>query len=280
MRETREIDGIDVLIEGEGDETIVMIHGWPDTLRLWDAQVVALQSRWRCVRFTLPGFDLSKPRRPTSLDAMVALFKTVVEQTAGGRPVTLMLHDWGAVFGYQFALRHPSLVSRIVGVDIGDTSSRAYLASLSLKSKLMIFAYQAWLALAWCLPTGIGDAMSRRMAHAMRCPTDEQHIGAAMNYPYFIQWTGAYGGYRHAAEFVPPCPMLYLYGARKPFLFHSPGWAEALARRPDSAVHALPTGHWVMREDAEGFNAIVLRWLAQTSVAAAPAQARDTAASH
>ena len=42
------IDGIEVLIEGSGRpdaQTIVMIHGWPDTLRLWDAQVAALTGR-------------------------------------------------------------------------------------------------------------------------------------------------------------------------------------------------------------------------------------------
>ena len=41
-----------------------MIHGWPDTHRLWDRQVAALQDRYRCVRFALPGFDASRTGRP------------------------------------------------------------------------------------------------------------------------------------------------------------------------------------------------------------------------
>ena len=32
------IDGVEVFVEGVGP-AIVMIHGWPDTHRLWDAQV-------------------------------------------------------------------------------------------------------------------------------------------------------------------------------------------------------------------------------------------------
>ena len=54
MSAALEVDGIDVFVEGEGGESIVMIHGWPDTYRLWDAQADFLRDRYRCVRFTLP----------------------------------------------------------------------------------------------------------------------------------------------------------------------------------------------------------------------------------
>ena len=42
---------------------------------------------------------------------------------------------------------------------------------------------------------------------------------------------------------APPCPMLFIYGTKKPFMFHSPQWVEQLARKPDSKVLAMPTGH-------------------------------------
>ena len=58
MQEKPVIDGIDVRAEGQGPRTVVMVHGWPDTYRVWDAQVAALQGQYRCVRFTLPGFDI------------------------------------------------------------------------------------------------------------------------------------------------------------------------------------------------------------------------------
>ena len=80
MQQVIVVDDIDVYIEGgvEGSETIVMIHGWPDTYRLWDAQVEELKSRYRCVRFTLPGFDLGKPRRAYSLDATMRILLHIV----------------------------------------------------------------------------------------------------------------------------------------------------------------------------------------------------------
>jgi len=73
------IGGIDVFVEGDGAESIVMIHGWPDTFRLWDEQVAFFRQRYRCVRFTLPGFDVDKPRRPYSLEEMIDLLKEIIE---------------------------------------------------------------------------------------------------------------------------------------------------------------------------------------------------------
>jgi len=184
----------------------------------------------------------------------------VVAQTCPGQRITLLLHDWGCLYGYQFALRHPSLVSRIVGVDIGDAGSAAHQAELGLKAKLAVLAYQLWLALAWRLGGVLGDRMARAMAAAMRCPAQAQSIGAQMGYPYAVLWFGVRGGFGAARPFDPAVPMLYLYGQRKPFMFHSQAWVDALARRPGSRVVGLRTGHWVMLDKAEDFNAEVARW--------------------
>ena len=256
-----QIDGIDVHEEGEGGESIVMIHGWPDTYRLWDAQAAFFKDRYRCIRFTLPGFDIDKPRRAYRLDEMMAIVKDIVERTSPGRKVILMLHDWGCVFGYQFAMRYPSLVSKIVGVDIGDAGTREHQGSLTLMAKAMVFAYQLWLALAWRIGGLIGNGMTLAMARIAHCPSDPRFIDSRMDYPYYILWMKAYGSYRGVVRFEPKVPMLFVYGTRKPFLFHTPAWAEALAAQPGSQVHAFATGHWVMSEQPERFNQVVGAWL-------------------
>lgn len=256
-----QVDGIDVVVEGDGEESIVMIHGWPDTYRLWDAQAAFFKDRYRCVRFTLPGFDIEKPRRAFSLAETLSLFESVLDRTCPGRKAILVLHDWGCVFGYQLAMRHPSRISRIVGVDIGDAGSSAYVRSLSAKAKAMIAAYQLWLAIAWRIGGRPGDAMTRSMARAIRCPSDPRFIGSCMDYPYYIAWFRACGSYRDMVPFDPPVPMLFVYGRRKPFLFHTPAWADALAARPGSAVRGFDTGHWVMSERPREFNGAVDEWL-------------------
>ena len=256
-----QIDGIDVHVEGDGAESIVMIHGWPDTYRLWDAQAAFFKDRYRCVRFTLPGFDIGKPRRAVPLAEMIATIKNIVEQTSPGRRVVLMLHDWGCAFGYQFAMRHPALVSRIVGVDIGDAGTRQHLRSLTAKAKAMVLAYQLWLALAWRIGGRIGDWMTLKMARMARCPSDPRFIDSRMDYPYYIRWMKAHGSYRGMVRFEPKVPMLFVYGERKPFLFHTPTWADALAERPGNEVRAFPTGHWVMSQAPQEFNRVVDAWL-------------------
>ena len=144
-----QVDGVDILVEGSSTDTIVMLHGWPDTWRLWDAQVQHLSSRWRCVRFTLPGFDVTLPRRALSMEQMVDFLRRVVQQASPDRPVVLMLHDWGCIFGWELAMRHPELVSRIVAVDVGDAVSAEYRRTLGARALAMTAGYQGWLALVY-----------------------------------------------------------------------------------------------------------------------------------
>jgi pimeloyl-ACP methyl ester carboxylesterase len=262
------VDGVEVLVEGAGAKAIVMIHGWPDTHRLWDAQVEAMKGHYRCVRFTLPGFEPPAPkrgaRRAYSLDELIGMIRRVVEQACPGERVILLLHDWGCLFGYQFAMRHPERVERIVGVDIGDAGSRENREEMGAKGKLMVLAYQLWLAAAWRIGGGIGDAMARWMARAGGCPTDQRTIGAQMGYGYAMRWFGVAGGLKGLKVFKPEVPMLFLYGERKPFMFHSRAWTERLAARPGCRVVPFPTGHWIMVAKPEAFNAAVLGWLGES----------------
>jgi pimeloyl-ACP methyl ester carboxylesterase len=55
------IEGTQAHISGRTGALIVMLHGWPDTHRLWDETVRALYPRWRCVRFDLPGYGGHDP---------------------------------------------------------------------------------------------------------------------------------------------------------------------------------------------------------------------------
>ena len=255
------IDGIAVHVDGEGPDTLLFLHGWPDTCRLWDSMVAALRPHYRCVRFTLPGFDMAQPPRPTSLEQMSALIARIVEAVSPGRSVTLVLHDWGCAFGYEFAAQHPGKVARIVAIDVGDHNSDALRRTLTTKSKAQVFVYQFWLAIAWYVGGGLGDRMTRWMARALRCRTDPEIITCQMNYPYAMKWFGAFGGWGGARPVDPKCPVLYTYGERKLFMFHSEEWIRHLAARPGSKVQGFATGHWVMVQQQEALNACVLHWL-------------------
>ncbi|MGQ0654987.1 MAG: alpha/beta fold hydrolase, partial [Betaproteobacteria bacterium] len=103
--------------------------------------------------------------------------------------------------------------------------------------------------------------MARSMARLLRCPTDRRTIGWQMGYPYAARWLGAAGGVRGLRVFNPHCPMLFMYGEKKPFMFHSHAWAAELGARPGNRVIGFPTGHWIMVSRAAEFNATLLAWL-------------------
>ncbi|MBP8150328.1 MAG: alpha/beta hydrolase, partial [Limnohabitans sp.] len=168
---------------------------------------------------------------------------------------------WGCIFGYQFAMRHAERVARVVAVDVGDHNSGALLRSWGVKEKFSVMGYQVWLALAWKIGGSLGTRMTRAMARWLRCPTDPATITHKMNYPYAMQWFGTARGFKGAAQVQLPMPLLFVFGERKPFMFHSAKWLEKVAATPGSAVQGLPCGHWVMISRPEAFHARVRRWL-------------------
>ncbi|MBC7750878.1 MAG: alpha/beta hydrolase [Candidatus Saccharibacteria bacterium] len=261
MKKQYSIAGVDVFVEGEG-ETIVMVHGWPDTYRIWAKQINFFKKNYRCVYFTFPGFDVTKPRKAYSLVETTEILREIIDQVSPDQKVNLMLHDWGCFFGYQYYMQYPNRVARIIGIDIGDARSGDFVRSLTLKTKAMIFSYQMTLAGAWKLGGVAGDKMARTMAKALGAHADPQHISSDMGYPYYIQWFGSNGSYKKAKNIRPECPMFFAYAKRKPFMFHSQKWADALATQPQNQVVEFNSGHWVQVEAAADFNQQVGAWLA------------------
>jgi pimeloyl-ACP methyl ester carboxylesterase len=95
----------------------------------------------RCGRhrgFGLPGFDLEKPPRATSLAQMTTLIADIADAVSPARPVQLLLHDWGCVFGYEFAAARAERVARIVSVDIGDYDSDDRAAARCSKTRIVL----------------------------------------------------------------------------------------------------------------------------------------------
>lgn len=97
----------------------------------------------------------------------------------------------------------------------------------------------------------------------MWMPTPQAQIRAAAGYPYWLTWTGAYRG---AKPFDPAVPMLSVYSKRKPFMFQSRAWCDALALRPGSRVQGLEAGHRVMLDPAPTFHAALADWCERLAV--------------
>lgn len=60
-----------------------------------------------------------------------------------------------------------------------------------------------------------------------------------MGYPYWLAWTS---GLKAVRPFQPRLPMFFGYGQRKPFMFHSVAWRDALAEQPANQVAGYRAG--------------------------------------
>lgn len=260
MTETITVNGNDVFIDGCGEETIVMLHGWPDTYRLWQPQVDHLKRRYRCVRFSLPGYEKHHPRTYYDLDAVLSMIDSVVEAVGNGKPVTLLLHDWGCVYGYQYYMRNQAKVKRIIGVDVGDAGSPDM--TLSTKAKLVLVSYQLWLMAAWNIGGRIGDWMTRKVATLFNAPAPSERVHSGMTYSYHWRWSSTF--MRRPLGTKPldiQVPFLFIYGGNKVGNFHSKPWQTKMAEIEGNQVIELPTHHWVMVEQPDAFNEAVMDWL-------------------
>jgi len=250
----------DIFVEGHGETTLLMVHGWPDTHRLWDGLIDQLKADYRCARFTLPGFGVSDPRRQRTLGEVVGVLEAVIDAVSPDRPVTLVLHDWGCFYGYQYYMKNPRRVSRIVGFDVGDVDSKEM--KLPLSMILFTLSYQLWLAGAWVIGGRTGDAMTRLFARAIGVRADLCLVHSGMNYGYYLKYRCAlFGKSQGDVPFDPACPMLFLYGHRKPTMFHSNAFVERLNRAPSSKAVGFDAGHWLMLEQPTEVAGEIRDWM-------------------
>ncbi|KAM3139171.1 hypothetical protein pb186bvf_008769 [Paramecium bursaria] len=181
--------------------------------------------------------------------------KLTIDKVVDGRDLVkiLLIHDWGAVYGYLFDLNYPKFVDEIVALDVG-----CYIRPKPLE-KLMIASYQLTFAAAFILTfipifgTFIATLISTLyMRFILRFPPP-QGYSAKLNYPYYYYWKsfalGIIKRQRPAlAGYVPSVPLVFIYGEDKPFHFHSEKWRLVLSKDKDSEFIGLPCGHWIMRQ--------------------------------
>ena len=259
MEQKSLIDKVKILVDGEGEEAILMIHGWPDTPAVWEGQVAFFKENYRCVRLTLPSYDGPGPREQFTIEQISALIKNVIQQYGIENKAILMVHDWGAAFGYQFYMRYPAMVIKIIGVDIGDFQT--YMDKAPIKTKLMIYSYQFTNVLTWYLGRKGGDKLTRLLAKAFKAPTASAKIFSNMNWPYYMCWFAGEHAYKHTfKDFNPSCPFLFVYGEDKPIMFHDQQWAEKLAAKDNNSIISFESDHWVMVREPERFNKVVSEW--------------------
>jgi pimeloyl-ACP methyl ester carboxylesterase len=101
-------------------DAVVFVHGNPGSARDWDTLVAANGRFARTVALDIPGWgksDKLTPRIQTT-DGAASYIQGVLDQL-GIRRVVLVAHDFGGIWGLQWASQHPDALTGVVLIDTG-----------------------------------------------------------------------------------------------------------------------------------------------------------------
>lgn len=102
-RRTVSSSGVDLAVFEAGDRTgplLVMVHGWPDTHRVWDGVAELLAPDFHLVSYDTRGQGESVTGAGDSAFAVEELatdFFAVIDAVSPDRAVHVVAHDWGSI---------------------------------------------------------------------------------------------------------------------------------------------------------------------------------------
>lgn len=257
--------GLHVRDRGEGP-AVLMLHGWPDTGRLWDGVAERLLGAGRrCVAPDLRGCGLSDKPTDVARYAMAELVGDVVaviERTGAG-PVTLVGHDWGAALAWVVATYRPDLVERLVAVSVGHPTA--------FRSGGFDQQRRSWYTLLFQFE-GLGEAVLRQDDYAalrrwFAHPRAEEAIAELERDGQITTHLLWYQANLPPDAFVRPAPVLEPVAVPVVGVWSSADPALTEAQMRDSgrfcaagfAYHRLEgVGHWVPYEAPEALAGLVL----------------------
>ena len=122
---------LDVEIHGgavDGAPPILLIHGFPDTKRLWSKQVGPLvDAGYQVITYDQRGYGASD--KPADVDAysivLLAMDAIAVLDHLGVAKAHVVGHDWGAATAWATAAFAPDRVDHLVALSVGHPSAFA-----------------------------------------------------------------------------------------------------------------------------------------------------------
>jgi pimeloyl-ACP methyl ester carboxylesterase len=99
---------------GAGDTTLLLLHGYGESLTTWRAVFDRLASKTHVIAIDLPGFGGSaKPDVPYSLAALTERLSSFLDQWTSG-PVVVMGHSMGGELASSLAILRPDRVKALI----------------------------------------------------------------------------------------------------------------------------------------------------------------------
>lgn len=256
------------------EETVVLIHGYPDNHRVWDPVADLLADRFHVVTYDVRGAGGSDAPTAVVEYALPLLVEDAAAVIAGtapdGRRVHLVGHDWGSIQGWHVvcdpeASRRVATYTSISGphLDAVGMFMRRRTPNPPSIGALVKQGLKSWYVAAFQIP-GLAPALWRtrymraawpKMLHGVeKVPAEYVPSGRELDRS---QSDGANGVklyranmFRRLGRPVPahtgvPVQVLVPRGDR----YVSPALAECTAGLGDVVYHHLDGGHWIVLAD-------------------------------
>ncbi len=214
--------------EGQGDP-IVFIHGVPTSSYLWRNIISPLSKHHRCIALDLIGYGQSdKPDLEYSVRDHLSYFEGFM-QALGLEKVTLVMHAWGSILGFDYAMKHPD---KIHGLAFMESQLRPIkdwrMLSLPVKQFAQVLSqddggYSAIveqnLLVERVLPNAIMRRLTQEEMNHYRAPfVDIEHRKSLWGFVHEVPLGDGQGtaqdvieGYSEALQ-ASPIPKLLVYG--------------------------------------------------------------------
>jgi len=128
---------LNVAVAGEGP-TVLLLHGFPDSLQLWRMVAPRLVSAgYRVIAVDQRGFgdsDAPDGRVHYGVELLLEDAAALLLATGTHEPAHVLGHDWGAVITWCFAMARPELLRSAVAISVGHPREYA-LAGFEQKRK-------------------------------------------------------------------------------------------------------------------------------------------------
>jgi haloalkane dehalogenase len=266
------------LDEGSG-HPIVMLHGNPTWSFFYRNLILGLRDRYRCLALDHQGCGLSD--RPTleqydfSLQSRIDDLDFFLDSMSLTEPITLIVHDWGGMIGFAWAVRNPARIRRLIVLNTGAfhlPSSKPLPWSLWLGRNTR---FGAWLirsrnyfckkAIKWCVKR---KPLSEEIKRGYLEPYDtpEKRL-AVLKFVQTIPLKESDPGFDRVTEVETHLnslidkPMLIAWGM-KDFVFDEHFLNEWQRRFPQAEVHRFPDcGHYLLEDAPEEVLQLVREFL-------------------
>ena len=261
------------LDEGPRDAPpVLMLHGNPTWSFYYRNLVQALRGRFRCIvpdhigcgLSDKPGDDRYDYRLKSRIEDIDTLIRHLDVNQGLGQPLTLVVHDWGGMIGFAWAVRHPERIAQTVVLNTAAfpmPEDKRMPAALSLVRNTALGAFlvrrfNAFSAIA--ARVAFKKPVAREVREAYTLPYDSpanristqrfvQDIPLDENDPGFDILL-------QTAEYLPLLadkPCLIAWG-EKDFVFDAPFLNKWLEYFPDAAVHRYrDCGHYVLEDGGQ-----------------------------